>query len=850
MPGNIDDITTFDLRRLSIEKLRAILNATPLTEAEINDLGDDSAQAILDRMMDSDVRFQAAAVLAIAIHTGGNGSGLEKVYETFVEDNNVTKAYEQALFGLGYDNTEVFFNRNERERVLGSEDVFAPELDADLSASEHYKDWVRGNFEADRSFGNQLRNTFSLRDVERDGPSHLQFDEAGRVTGEFDSSGELITDNFDRTMRRIPSLLREEGLRREAEVNSRQATMGLRTSARFFDPTRQHQVTGMARMGILRGGGTVHEFFQGVDDQPVAGQAPLQSVLDNRVIGLDPGDAFTEFRDVQSRAMRERPIAGFNQFFDQNGDVAGSAPTLGGLAPGTANRLGLPLGAETGQGTEFFDPVPESAVVDDGLSHSELIRSIMSMDETELEGIQRRLWQAGFFGTRAIQDGAVPQWGVLRDDTFQAWERLVDMAFLDPSSDINTVLEREIRLTAPIHEAARNAIFDSEASQFNFEPVVSAFEPLDDATERQRVRSGIEGRLGRRLTNSAVDEIVSILQREHKNAEETIHEFNVDRADEAALDAVREFQQGVGTQGGGSRALDDMGRPIGDVGPARAFTGFLPQGAGNLDPSEGLTEENLQAVLRAIRWTESGSPDGKYDARNGKSSAGGAYQFVDATWVGAGGSTVRGGGGRGNGLASYASREEQDRIARNYVINLYNRYGNFRDVFKAWFLPAWIGTRDDEIVPGHNHSLNSYSALQMDRAFGRQSQQLGTPGVRGEMSVWGAVDAASLMGLGINQHGETVLPDGQNITNVEVNDDGQPLLTQGAQVMPLLPGQQSGTKLLQVPTSLTSADLNELIEHEAQERFGPELEANRAGDYLGLLMRRMGGVGTTLRSSR
>ncbi|CAF1518301.1 unnamed protein product [Adineta ricciae] len=88
----------------------------------------------------------------------------------------------------------------------------------------------------------------------------------------------------------------------------------------------------------------------------------------------------------------------------------------------------------------------------------------------------------------------------------------------------------------------------------------------------------------------------------------------------------------------------------------------VPQNTGNQQFSK-------DDFLEAIRSKESGND---YKAQNPRSSASGAYQFIDKTWRSLGGSTAH---------AKDASAAEQDRIASRYAEHLLKKYGN--DYYKA-----------------------------------------------------------------------------------------------------------------------------------------------------------------------
>ena len=82
---------------------------------------------------------------------------------------------------------------------------------------------------------------------------------------------------------------------------------------------------------------------------------------------------------------------------------------------------------------------------------------------------------------------------------------------------------------------------------------------------------------------------------------------------------------------------------------------------------------SMEKFLLAIRSKESGND---YKAQNSKSSASGAYQFIDATWKGLGGTTQH---------AKDASVDEQDKIAMKWTNQLLKRYNNdYHKAARAW----------------------------------------------------------------------------------------------------------------------------------------------------------------------
>ena len=91
----------------------------------------------------------------------------------------------------------------------------------------------------------------------------------------------------------------------------------------------------------------------------------------------------------------------------------------------------------------------------------------------------------------------------------------------------------------------------------------------------------------------------------------------------------------------------------------------------------------VEKFLAAIKSIES---KGDYKAKNSGSSAGGAYQFIDATWKALGGPDgPAGAGGKGNGHAAHATKEKQDEIAKAYATKLAKKYSDdWHKMARAW----------------------------------------------------------------------------------------------------------------------------------------------------------------------
>ena len=143
----------------------------------------------------------------------------------------------------------------------------------------------------------------------------------------------------------------------------------------------------------------------------------------------------------------------------------------------------------------------------------------------------------------------------------------------------------------------------------------------------------------------------------------------------------------------------------------------------------------INAFMRAISGQES---DGNYDLTNSDSGAAGAFQIMPdnwATWA------------QDAGLSPDApmTPENQDRVARNKMLEYYNKFGNWRDVAIAWYAgEGAVGYSEEaknrpQYSNGNEYpSINAYADSVMSRfqnAGGEESGgdgRIGKPGYMGE----------------------------------------------------------------------------------------------------------------------
>ena len=185
--------------------------------------------------------------------------------------------------------------------------------------------------------------------------------------------------------------------------------------------------------------------------------------------------------------------------------------------------------------------------------------------------------------------------------------------------------------------------------------------------------------------------------------------------------------------------------------------------------SEYESAKGINAFMRAISGQES---DGNYDLTNTDSGAAGAFQIMPdnwATWA------------QDAGLSPDApmTPENQDRVARNKMLEYYNKFGNWRDVAIAWYAgEGAVGYSEEaknrpQYSNGNEYpSINAYADSVMSRfqnagggeSGGRRGGYVGEGG-KGEGTYWVRNDGVSFDGA------QPQLLDAMDMLGKKVYDD-------------------------------------------------------------------------------
>ena len=801
-----------DFAALSMEEFRRLLKATGMSDAEVdNMIGEDtSVMEVVRRVSGNSLKFRISDlvrpgkgnIIAIAALITGGRDNLADEYDLLLENggdlqavahSGLAKAIGSPAEGpprptphpdhLGLldkygasDDFKEFKVRKEREAFtewVNASNISAERKTAILNEDIEQIFWDEENGRVQRIDRAKLIQREADLAARADGPTSALAPTVGE-------DGSVGFDPF--------SIL--EGSGAEAEANqtierAKQAAALRRAESPLF----------LSKGQLSQARGLVNAMRTNTSLGRSGDPSDLRSI-GNQILGsTDPADGIPGSRlDTQNTLGLDPEDLGFDPdtFFRYRDDAI-------------VGRFG-----DNPQALEFGQD-PRSA---DMWSFSEARDLLFMFSEEHLEQVQRKLWQAGYYGEGAILNAQTPNWGFIESDTSSAWMNFLLDVFAEEGGDVGTVLERQVRANAGRHEQA--LILNSGGGSGRSFSSRAFVDPDPDGVAAQ-VRSAIEPRIGRDVDDTEIEGIVNAVINEIRGQQQATHDIDV---------SLFHQQQGPA---GSSTAVDSLGFPVGAAptsGRARDYD--IPIGPTGSNPSEGLTENNIQAALRGLRWLESGDPDGNYSARNRGSSAGGAYQFVDSTWVAYGGSVTATSGGVGNGHASNASREEQDRIARRFLIDLYNRFGNWGDALKGWYYPAWVGTpREGEVPPGANTlSVSEYGEIVWDRAFGRQAQQL--PPADARQQAVSQFTPEQLIDMGHFGVDPT-----QMVTQNFINENGQGLAvpSQVTQTPQLFNGQLPNTSLVRFPEFNEAA----FIQDQVENQFAAEITAETLSGHMSTL---------------
>ena len=589
------------------------------------------------------------------------------------------------------------------------------------------------------------------------------------------------------------------------------------------------EVQSLAKNTIVDGG-TINkawEDFADMDPEQLVGFS-----RNLRFIGVDDGTE--EARSISYRREGRDLAQGTASFAPPQTRSDGKTIGVGGRAVEDGGQS-FTFGGRN-LGTTAWDPTPQEMFGSKGNPGGKALMSPRELERTWLnyrgkpeilEALQRDLWEAGMYGDTATEQGLTPYWGRMDDATEAAIRTAVLRLQSNGNGNYNLdeFWAREKAEAKPVHERAGELAEADNAE--GREPVITTWSAYRrsqiEAATKERLRQMVGRDTG--LTDEITAEVNALVE---KYASQQ-HQARVDlsnRTYQAQVDAGLIKQK---------KLLDSRGYEIDDPKSVSRNTSGKTTYSEMMGPmsSLGYSDAHVERVLAAIRQHES---NGSYTARNPNSSAGGAYQFVDKTWLGAGGTPYGTPDSNGRSYhAALAPREEQDRIARASIIQKYQNYGNWEDTIKSWIYPKFANKEyGDTPIPNHGgYTTNMYASDVMSLAFGDAGLTLGVgnydPFAIAEAAAIGVTQDPTDPSVWKNAQGERVEP---NIPYATKNSFGD-ILMHGQ--LTRQPGQIPGTQLVQIPSQFSPEEIQGIAEDRALLKYEPEIKSLRLKRFFDLM---------------
>jgi len=567
---------------------------------------------------------------------------------------------------------------------------------------------------------------------------------------------------------------------------------------------------------------------------------PNGAVMDLRFLGVDTGDITGGLTGLDDGRLR-RDASAFGRGVADPTDVKAR---LGWPNDPQAQQNefaldGMDGDASIGLGSTAFDPTPEemghAGVESPKFSPRELKNKLLGLKGDELENFQRDMWEAGFYGDAAVLQGNTPVFRYMGEQTVAAIDKLINDIVTNPGQihDLGDFMTHRRAETVNLHEDARN-------TRQNYpEGVFTSFSKFRDS----QIKGEVGNLLRSVLMQDAPDELIREIT-ERVNADVVNYAGDQHQSRIKAQQEIFDAKVGAGLIEDGF--IDNRGYSterreslVQGRDPAQNTTTFQQQ-MGPISSNE-FSEGGVDWALAAIKEQESG---GSYTARNPGSSAGGAYQFINGTWLGLGGPDMSDHPNFNGSHAQVAKAEDQDRIARKSITAKYKEYGDWFKAIGSWIYPVHVrnGTMDAPIpdhfmADGSPMTTAKYASMAMEKAFGPDSglSPVNKPAYDGF-----ALGDLSAIGVTPNTRrpGEFMDAEG-NVTDVSIpyvnkNASGQ-TITHSPGATSRVPGQNPGNKLVEIPAQMDQSELGVIAQDTALQKYEPEIKSRRMIQYINIL---------------